>query len=381
VNRRTVLRGSLGLAISTVPAPFPVPQTVRQRTLSDELSLDQMIGKMIVMGFWGSDPASPGAQALCRWLKQGVIGGVIFFEDNLPSPHAAMHLTQAFREAAGESIPLLCLDQEGGAVARLRVEHGFEPLPSARSVGSMSYLAAKDLYNRTAHEMRRLGFNANLGPVVDLALNPENPVIEELGRSFGASPEKVVEYAKVFIDAHRRNHVLTALKHFPGQGSANVDTHRSLARITGTWSREELRPFSELNNGGYADMVLVGHLVHADLTEPGRPASLSVRAVQGLLRTTLEYNGVVVSDDMQMGALTRFFLPDDSVFFGVEAGLDLFIYSNRQHPDPQMPARFHRVVKAAVESDRLPRARIEESVRRISTLKQSTSVERESWMK
>jgi beta-N-acetylhexosaminidase len=79
-------------------------------------------------------------------------------------------------------------------------------------------------------------------------------VIEELGRSFGASPEKVVEYAKVFIDAHRRNHVLTALKHFPGQGSANVDTHCSLARITGTWSREELRPFSELNNGGYADM-------------------------------------------------------------------------------------------------------------------------------
>ena len=111
--------------------------------------------------------------------------------------------------------------------------------------------------------------------------------------------------------------------------------------------------------------------MHADLTEPGRPASLSSRAIQGLLRTTLAYDGVVVSDDMHMGALTRFFLPDDSIFFGIDAGLDLFIYSNRQHPDPQMPARFHRVIKAAVESDRVPRARIEESVRRISVLKQS----------
>jgi beta-glucosidase-like glycosyl hydrolase len=80
---------------------------------------------------------------------------------------------------------------------------------------------------------------------------------------------------------------------------------------------------------------------------------------------------------MQMGALTRFYLPDDSVFLGIEAGLDLFIYSNRENPDPQMPARFHRVVKAAVESDRVPRTRIEESVRRISTLKQSVSAERE----
>ncbi len=216
---------------------------------------------------------------------------------------------------------------------------------------------------------------------MDLALNPDNLVIEGLGRSFGANPGMVVEYAKAFIDAHRRNRILTALKHFPGQGSANVDTHRSLANITGTWSRDELRPFSELTKGGYADMIMVGHLVHADLTEPGRPASLSPRAVKGLLRTTLGYDGAVVSDDMQMGALTRFFLPDDSILFGIEAGLDLFIYSNRQHPDPQMPARFHRVVKAAVESDRVPRARIEESVRRISTLKQSINMWSESWIK
>jgi beta-N-acetylhexosaminidase len=126
-----------------------------------------------------------------------------------------MDLIQAFRQAAGRSIPLLCLDQEGGAVARLRAERGFEPLPPERSVGTLSRRAADALYNRTARELHRLGFNANLGPVVDLAVNPDNPVIEELGRSFGANPEMVIEYAKAFIDAHRRNHILTSLSTSP----------------------------------------------------------------------------------------------------------------------------------------------------------------------
>jgi beta-N-acetylhexosaminidase len=309
-----------------------------------------------------------------------MIGGVIFFEDNLPSPHAATDLTQAFREAAGTSIPLLCLDQEGGVVSRLRAEHGFEPLPSARSVGSMSRRAAGALYDQTAREMRRLGFNTNLGPVVDLATNPHNRVIEGLGRSFGASPEKVIDCAKAFIDAHRSNHIITALKHFPGEGSASTDTHRSMATITATWNRDELRPFSELTSSGYADMVMVGHLTHADLTEPDRPASLSPRAVQGLLRTTLAYHGVVVSDDMQMGALTRFFLPDEVILFGIEAGLDVFIYSNRQNADPQMPARIHRVARAALENGRVPQARFEESFLRISILTQSMRVEKAARM-
>jgi beta-N-acetylhexosaminidase len=309
-DRRLVLASAFGLAADIFARPRLPVRRVETPTTSDSLPLERMIGEMIVMGFWGSDPTSPGARAISNWLRDGLLGGVIFFEDNLPSPHAATDLIQAFREAAGGAIPLLCVDQEGGAVARLRAEHGFEPLPAAKSVGTLSHRAAEVLSNRTARELHRLGFNVNLGPVVDLALNPDNPVIERLDRSFSTNPEVVVEYAKAFIDAHRRNHILTALKHFPGEGSSNVDTHRSLATITATWSRDELRPFSEIIIGGYADMVMVGHLVHADLTEPGRPASLSTRAVQGLLRATLAYDGVVVSDDMQMAALTRFFLPD-----------------------------------------------------------------------
>jgi beta-N-acetylhexosaminidase len=118
-------------------------------------------------------------------------------------------------------------------------------------------------------------------------------------------------------------------------------------------------------------MIMVAHLVHAELTEPGRPASLSPKAVQGLLRHQLNYQGLVVADGMQMGALRRFFTPDEAILLGIEAGVDLFIFTNREHPDAQMPQRFHRVVQAAIAGGRLTAARIGESHRRIAALERS----------
>lgn len=370
MNRRTLLTAALGLTASAAARRSSLAGTAALARLGEN-SLDRLIGAMIVIGFEGSNPASHGAQAVVEWFRNAAVGGVIFFEDNLPSAEAATELTRVFREAAGQATVFLCVDQEGGAVTRLRLDRGFEPLPAAQSIATTSPQNATRLYDRSAGELRRLGFNVNFGPVVDLASNGSNPVIAGLGRSYGADPATVVEYAKAFVEAHRRNHILTALKHFPGHGSTSVDSHHSLPNITSSWRKEELQPFAELTNGGYADMVMIGHLVHADLTEPGRPASLSTRAVQGLLRGKLGYDGVVVSDDMQMGALRRFFSPDESILLGIDAGVDLFIYSNREHRDPEMPGRFHRVVRTAIESGRLAVSRIEESARRIAALKRS----------
>jgi len=136
-----------------------------------------------------------------------------------------------------------------------------------------------------------------------------------------------------------------------------------------------MRPFAALVEDGYADMVMMAHVVHSDLTEANRPASLSTHAIENVLRGELRYDGIVVADDMQMGAITQSFTPDESILLGIEAGLDLFIYSNRQHPDSQMPERFHRVTKAAVDSNRLPLARIQQSVYRILRLEQSMGYE------
>jgi beta-N-acetylhexosaminidase len=366
IDRRNLLLASLG-ALGGGCCPW---QASAEAASPGLVSLDQMIGQMIVMGFKGAEPNAPGAQALAEWLRSGLVGGVIFSDGNLVSPQAAERLTRFFRAAAHPSVPFLCVDQEGGVVVRLRAERGFAPLPAAKAVATRSAHDAELLYERTAGELCRLGFNVNFGPVVDLAVNSDNPIIEALGRSYGADPETVVKYAKAFVNAHRRNHVLTALKHFPGHGSTSLDSHLSLPNISGIWRRDELRPFAELARAGYADMVMVGHLVHDELTGRGRPASLSALAVQGLLRERLGYAGVAVSDDMQMGALRHFFAPDECILLGVEAGIDLFIYNNRDYPDPQMPGRFHRVVKAAIDDGRLKPARVEASFRRLRQLKQ-----------
>ena len=332
---------------------------------------DRRIGDMIVVGFFGDAPDAPGARAVAEWLRAGLVGGVIFYEDNLPNPPAAKALTQFFAAAAGSSTPFFCIDQEGGAVSRLRPENGFTSPPSAAEVAARPLDQAAAAYGRMAAELRRLGFNLNLGPVVDLAANEDSRVIFGAGRSFGDDPRKVTDYARAFIQAHRENHVLTALKHFPGLGSTPEDPHRDLPDVTATWRKEELRPYIELTNTGFADMVMVGHMVHAGLTEPGRPTSLSTRTVTGLLRQTLGYDGVVISDDMQMGALRNHFSPDEAARLGVDAGVDLFMYSNRGRADPWTPLQFHRAVKSAVADGRIPPGRIETSATRLSRLKQS----------
>ena len=357
------------------PAAKPAPAL---RPAAAPSKLDRMIGEMLIMGFKGSDLNAPGPQSIVNGLRRGDIGGAIFFADNAPSPEATKRLTRAFRDAYGHRalrLPILSVDQEGGAIVRLRADRGFEPLPSAQQVAAMSPQAAEALYARTAKQLSELGFNLNFGPVVDLAINQRSRIISGLGRSYGVDSATVVQYAKAFVDAHRRNHVFTALKHFPGHGSTAADSHRTLPDISGTWSREEMRPFAELTNSAYADMVMVGHLVHADLTEPGRPASLSQKAIQDVLRKGLNYQGVIVSDDMQMGALRNSFSPDERILLGVEAGLDLFIYSNREFADPDMPRRFHRVINAAIETGRLTKERIEESAKRIAFLKSALQFE------
>lgn len=365
INRRALLSGSLASLVGLRQAQAQ-PSELEDL---ERVPLGELIGRMVMMGFRGDAPESAGARACAEWLRKGTIGGIIFFDDNLRSPAQAKRLIGSLRQAAGSRPTYFAVDQEGGSIVRMRPERGFEPLPAAQAMATtVPPEAAAKLYERAARQMSELEINLNFGPVVDLALNDRSWIIKALGRSYGSDPDVVANYARAFVDAHRRFRISTAIKHFPGHGSTAADSHSTLPDISATWRKEELRPFAVLTNSGYADMVMVGHLVHRDLTEPGTPASLSKRAIQGLLRDDIGYQGVVVSDDMQMGALRRNFSADDAILKGVEAGIDLFVYSNREHPDREMPGRFHRVLTQAVESNRLPRARLIQSARRLARL-------------
>jgi len=366
VHRRGVIAGVAGLAATWAAGSRARADSPSQ--CDDNATLERRIGQMVIIGFRG-DEGSPGAAAASGWLRRGQVGGVVLFQDNLTSREGAKRLTTALRDAARPLPAFICIDQEGGAVARLRRGRGFnEPLlPSAQSIAAMSIEDAAHWYERSAGELKDLGFNVDLGPVVDLSLNHDSRIISGLGRSFGADPETVTRFARIFIRSFHKLGMLTAIKHFPGHGSTPFDSHSRLPDITGSWSEKELIPFSKLT--GETDMVMAGHLVHAQLTGPGTPASLSALAIVGLLRDKLGFTGPVITDDMQMEAIGDHYGADESIVLGIEGGADLFIFTNLDHPDAEMPERFIRVVRGAVESGRIAPSRIDESFERIRRLK------------
>lgn len=293
-----------------------------------------MIGQMILLGFSGDTPAA--AAGMASLLERGAIGGVIYFRSNVYSLGDVRGINEVLWAGARNLPPLIAIDQEGGWVQRLTKDVGFPELPSAQQVAATrSPAEAEADYYQVAKQLASLGFNLNFGPVVDVNLNPENPVIGRIGRSYSEDPNKVITYAEAFIKAHRKAGMLTSLKHFPGHGSSAGDTHDGFVDITRSWNGDvELLPYQRLMQAGLVDSVMVGHLYNAggprqDLTAK-YPASLSQGWIESVLRgrNGLGYQGVVITDDMNMGAITKEFGTDTAIVRAVRAGVDILLFSD-----------------------------------------------------
>jgi beta-N-acetylhexosaminidase len=178
------------------------------------------------------------------------------------------------------------------------------------------------------------GFSVNFAPVVDLDLNPDNQVIGKFGRSFGKSGANTVTvYAEQVIAAHHEAGVLTALKHYPGHGSSTADSHEGYVDITRTWSDIELEPYRQLIGSGYADFVMVGHLIDTEIDASGvKPSSLSRVWINDTLRNSLGFKGVVITDDLEMGAIRDHYGLEETVVRAVNAGVDVLLFSNTVKP-------------------------------------------------
>ena len=225
-----------------------------------------------------------------------------------------------------------------------------------------------------AQGLKSLGFTLNFGPVVDLAVNPDNPIIARYKRAFSADADVVARYAAAFVHAHRQVGLLTALKHFPGHGSSTGDSHEGFVDITKTWVAEELDPFRSLIASGDADMVMVAHLYHAKFgIKPGEnlPASLSPAWIEGVLRHQLGFQGVVITDDLEMGAIRKLFTLPESVKQTVRAGADILLFSNTVKPRIGLADEVRQILVDEAEADPAFRARIIESYRRIVALKKA----------
>jgi beta-N-acetylhexosaminidase len=373
VSPSTVPSGSAAPTPSATPTATPTPSPSPTPAATPGPSLRQQIAGMLLVGFRGTT-AEEAAPTLAEIRDLG-LGGVVLFDFDTPtgrplrnivSPAQLTGLVAALREAAGDRSLIVAVDEEGGQVARLDPDHRFPATLSAAALGARNDPAfTRARATELATTLRGVGIDLNLAPVVDLDLNPSNPIIGALDRSFGADPDVVVAQAEAFVAAHRDVGVRTALKHFPGHGSATADTHLGVVDVTSVWQAVELQPFRRMVTDGLADAVLTAHVFNASL-DPEHPATLSRAIVTGLLREQLGWDGVVISDDMQMGAIRAQYGYAEAIALAIEAGIDLLTIANQQVYEEGVVGTTVDLIERFVRDGRISEARIAESAARLA---------------
>jgi beta-N-acetylhexosaminidase len=337
--------------------------------------LEEKIGQMILVGFRGL--ALDASNPIAADIRDRRIGGVVLFDYDVPlkspvrnieSPGQVKGLVASLQKIAATPL-FVAVDQEGGKVSRLKDKFGFPPTVSQRSLGLLNDpRATRRSAEATARVLAEAGFNLNFAPVVDLATNPENPVIGGLERSFAAAPEIVTANALEVVRAHHEAGILTSLKHFPGHGSSRGDSHIGFTDVTETWSRRELEPYAKIIEAGQCDSIMTAHVFNARL-DPKLPATLSRRTIDGLLREGMAYDGVVISDDMQMKAITAEFGLKDAIIKAVGAGVDILTFANNSTFEPSIARDAVGILTRALADGLIPIERINRSYERILKLK------------
>ena len=342
LTRRNLLV-SAGLGLLPVHTAFAEPTPIA--------------GKLVVTGFRGVLPGDPDVDAVRRLLEAGDIAGVILLRRNVVSPEQLIKLAISLRQAAGSFVPIISVDQEGGAIARLEPGNGFSEWMSAAEAAFVlkSENDLFDYYFTRATEMAGAGINVNFGPVLDLNLNPVNPIIGRLDRAFGRDPEDVVRCASAFVRAHRAAGVMTCGKHFPGHGSSVTDSHVEPTDVNATWVEDELVPFRVMAESRLLDSVMTAHLLHGWFSDGDRtPSSLSKQALKRL-EQDIGFHGPVFTDDMQMKAVAGVFSEGDAAIAAVAAGNTFLIHANhsREH-DIGTAERINQSVTEAIADGRIP---------------------------
>ena len=373
-------RSSSGPTGSSIPSssalPSPTASTLPSAgptvIASPSPPLRETIAGLLVIGFRGLTVATAGP--ITEAIAAEGVGGVILFDRdqsggdrNIKSPAQLERLTRDLQDLAGDRTLLVAIDQEGGKVDRLKPDYGFPPMTSQAAIGRSDDAAAQAWATVIAQTLAASGINLNIAPVVDLDVNPRNPAIGALDRSFSADPAVVERLARIEIEAHRAAGVATSLKHFPGLGSATVNTDFGVADVTATWRRRELDPFRALIDSGHADTIMAANLVNRDL-DADYPASLSSAIVTDLLRGELGWDGVVITDDLHAGAITSAFGADEAIARAIEAGCDLLLFANQQRFDADLASKTIDTIEALVASGRISMERLLVSQARVGRL-------------
>ena len=316
------------------------------------------IGQLLVIGFDGTEMSSQLSSLLTRIQP----AGVILFARNIAAPEQTYRLLKDCRRCV--STPLFtCVDMEGGLVDRFRKVLG--PSPSAADVFATDDLKLFRKHGRIIGQCCcALGFNVDLAPVVDLAFKKSDKVLGS--RAVSADPKETVRYTREFLAGLRSAGVAGCLKHFPGLGEANLDTHRKLPQVSKSWKTlwsEDLKPYRDLRRE--APMVLIGHAAYPSVTKTPTPASLSKKWISGILRQRIAYRGLVISDDLEMGAVLRAGSTAQAAVEHIRAGGDLALIC---HLEQNVVAGYESLMEEA-ERNRAFAKRCQESIQRVLAFK------------
>ncbi|WP_418187330.1 glycoside hydrolase family 3 N-terminal domain-containing protein [Aliarcobacter lanthieri] len=295
--------------------------------------IEKMIAKMVVLGFSG-ESMSKNSQ-IYKDIEFG-LGGVILFDKdpndktkvkNIRNKEQLKKLNNELQSISKQKL-LISIDQEGGVVQRLKTDMGFVDTLKASEIAQKGEEFAKSSYKALAKDLNDVGINLDFAPVVDLALNKNNKVIVTRGRSFGESSSEVIKYSSIFIDELKKQNIISVLKHFPGHGSSLADSHLGFVDITKTWNKKELEPYKYFINNKKVDMIMTAHVFNENL-DKNYPATLSYNVNTKLLREELKYDGVLITDDLQMSAISKHYDLKTTLRLAINSGVNLLLFANQ----------------------------------------------------
>lgn len=331
-----------------------------------QVALKSKIAQMVMVGFSGQSVPD----SLLYDLKFRNLGGVVLLSSNISNPNQLKNLL--FNLQLNAQVPLLIsVDQEGGKVARLNQYNGYEKTSTAFRIGTTFNKEDSTRYwaNKMSRWLFDAGINTNLAPVVDVNVNQSSPAIGALERSFSKIPNEVFKHSNWFIDEFKKNKIISTLKHFPGHGSALTDSHLGFTDISYTWADSELVPFRSLIQNGYSDLIMMGHLYNKFL-DSIYPASLSQNVVNNLLKQQLGFNGVIITDEMLMKAITDNYSFDKAIELAINAGDDILLYITNLRNGSSILEQVTQIVLQKISEGKISEARINESYQKIMLLKQ-----------
>jgi beta-N-acetylhexosaminidase len=324
--------------------------------------IQKALGQLFVVGFDGTELSRDLRDLFRRYPP----GGVVLFRRNLQDPDQIRRLTRSLQEPDSLLPTLVCIDQEGGRVWRLPAPFTF--FPEARSLGiagadSLAHSAAKVI----AQELAAVGIHCNFAPVLDLDTRPSNPVIGD--RAFGSDPSVVAVLGRAILFGFRAQGVAGCGKHFPGHGDTDLDSHDTLPTVS--LGRErlfsvEMSPYRILARDPRRplEFVMTAHVSYPAL-DPRRPATLSARILRGVLRGEIGFQGIIITDDLEMGAIKERYGPEEASLLAFRAGADLLMFCHT----PLLLPRCIETLRRSLERGQVSNARLMQSLHRIERFK------------